>query len=384
MIAQRVQSFGTTIFSEINTLAQQYNAVNLGQGAPDFASPPLVLAALEKALHTPHHQYAPGWGYPQLQEAVAAHAQRFYSMNVDPTREVLITVGATEGIFSTMMGLINPGDEVIVFEPFYDSYVPSITMAGGVPRYIPLHPPEWKFDRDELKGLFSDRTRAILLNTPHNPTGKIYTLDELEFIAELCQKHDVIAVTDEVYEHIVFDGCQHIRLATLPGMEKRTVTISSLGKTFTVTGWKIGWTIGANPLVTGIFRARQFISFAVASVLQWAAIEILQAPDSYFVELQESYRKKRDYLFHSLQETPLKPLLPQGGYFIMTDTSALNPENDRALAEYLIKEIGVACIPPSAFYSDSHRFLARHLARFSICKKDDTLHTAVERLKGLR
>lgn len=384
MIAQRVQSFGTTIFTEINTLAQQYQAVNLGQGAPDFASPPQVLAALEKAIHTPHHQYAPGWGYPQLQEAVAAHAERFYGMKVDPTKEVLITVGATEAIFATMMGLINPGDEVILFEPFYDSYVPSILMAGGVPRYLPLQAPDWKFDPEELKNLFSARTRAIVINTPHNPTGKIYSREELEFIAELCQQYDVLAITDEVYEHILFDGCQHLRLATLSGMENRTVTISSLGKTFTVTGWKIGWTIGATPLVTGIFRARQFISFAVASVLQWAAIEILNSPDDYFVELQTSYQKKRDYLYHALQQTLLKPLLPQGGYFVMADTSALNPENDRAFAEYLIREHGVACIPPSAFYSEPHRPLAHHLARLSICKKDETLQQAVERLKGLK
>ncbi len=384
MIAQRVQSFGTTIFTEINILAQQYQAVNLGQGAPDFASPPQVLAALEKAIQTPHHQYAPGWGYPQLQEAVAAHAERFYGMKVDPAKEVLITVGATEAIFATMMGLINPGDEVILFEPFYDSYVPSILMAGGVPRYIPLQAPDWNFDPEELKSLFSARTRAIVINTPHNPTGKIYSRQELEFIAELCQQFDVLAITDEVYEHILFDGCQHLRLATLSGMENRTVTISSLGKTFTVTGWKIGWVIGANPLVTGIFRARQFISFAVASVLQWAAIEILNSPDDYFIELQTNYQKKRDYLYHALQQTPLKPLLPQGGYFVMADTSALNPENDRAFAEYLIREHGVACIPPSAFYSEPHRPLAYHLARLSICKKDETLQQAVERLKGLQ
>lgn len=383
MIAQRVQPYGTTIFTEMNTLAAQHNAINLGQGAPDFASPPHVLAAAERALHTPRHQYAPGWGYPELHEAIAAHADRFYQMKINPQNEVLVTIGATEGIFSTMMGLINPGDEVILFEPFYDSYIPSITMAGGIPRYIPLHAPDWTFDADELKNLFSDKTRAIMLNTPHNPTGKIYSRAELELVAELCQKHDVIAIMDEVYEHIVFDDCEHVRMATLPGMENRTVTLSSLGKTFTVTGWKIGWAMGNFSLLSGIFKARQFISFSVASVLQWAAVEILQSPDSYFAELKTTYQRKRDYLYHALQATPLKPLSSQGGYFVMADTSALNPANDRLFAEELIKKVGVACIPPSAFYSEAHQSMAHHLARFSICKKDDTLQAAVKRLKGL-
>lgn len=383
MIAQRVEQFGTTIFAEMNDLAIQYGAINLGQGAPDFASPPHVLDAVEKANRTNHHQYAPGWGYPELHQAIAEHADRFYGMKVNPKGEVLITVGATEAIFSTVMGLINPGDEVIVFEPFYDSYIASITMAGAVPRYVPLHAPNWEFDPDVLKQMFSSKTRAIFINTPHNPTGKIYSRAELELIAELCQQYDVIAITDEVYEHIVFDDCQHLRMAALPGMENRTVTMSSLGKSFTITGWKIGWTIGSNALLKGIFGARQFISFSVASVLQWAAVEILQSPDSYFTELKTTYQHKRDYLYEALQNTPLKPLKPQGGYFVMADTSALNPESDRAFAEYLIKKVGVACIPPSSFYSEPHRHLAYHLARFSICKKDDTLQAAVERLKGL-
>lgn len=383
-MAQRVADFGTTIFTEINTLAQQHNAINLGQGAPDFPSPPHVLEAIRRAIETPHHQYAPGWGYPELRQAVADHAERFYQMGVDPAQEVLITSGATEAIFATMIGLIDAGDEVIFFEPFYDSYLPSLLMAGGVPRYLPLHAPDWEFDRDELTALFSEKTRAIVINTPHNPTGKVFSLEELGFIAELCQKYDALAITDEVYEHILFDGAQHIRMATLPGMKDRTVTISSLGKTFTITGWKIGWAIGHPELVTGIWRARQFITFAVNSVSQWAAVEILQAPDSYFTELRESYARKRDYLYTALAQTPLKPLRPLGGYFVMADTSALGLKDDRAFAEYLVCEIGVACIPPSAFYSQAHRPLAHHLARFSICKSDATLQAAVERLGRLR
>jgi len=382
-MAERVAGFGTTIFTEINNLAAEHNAVNLGQGAPDFAPPPHVVEITRKAVESSHYQYSPGWGYPEIHVAVAEHAARFYEQDIDPTREVLITNGATEGIFSAMMGLVNPADEVILFEPFYDSYLPSIKWAGGIPRYIPLHAPDWQFDRDELANLFSDKTRAIFVNTPHNPTGKVYTEDELTFIAELCQKYDVIAVTDEVYEHILFDNSRHIRLATLPGMENRTVTLSSLGKSFTVTGWKIGWAIGDATLMTGMFRARQFISFAVASLLQWAAVEILRSPDQYFADLHTMYQAKRDFLFDALAETPLKPLASQGTYFIMTDTSALGLPDDRAFAEYLVKEVGVACIPPSAFYSDANRHLAKNLARFSVCKTDETLQQAANRLREI-
>jgi N-succinyldiaminopimelate aminotransferase len=382
-MAERVAGFGTTIFTEINNLAAEHSAINLGQGAPDFPAPPHVIDITRKVVETARYQYSPGWGYPELHVAVAEHAARFYEQDVDPTREVLITNGATEGIFASMMGLINPGDEVILFEPFYDSYLPSLKWAGGIPRYIPLHAPDWHFDRDELARLFSDKTRAIFVNTPHNPTGKVYTEDELSFIAELCQKYDVIAVTDEVYEHILFDNSRHIRMATLPGMENRTVTLSSLGKSFTVTGWKIGWAIGDATLMTGMFRARQFISFAVASLLQWAAVEILRSPDQYFADLRTMYQAKRDFLFDALAETPLKPLASQGTYFIMTDNSALGLPDDRAFAEYLVKEIGVACIPPGAFYSDANRHLAKNLARFSICKTDETLKAAADRLRKI-
>jgi N-succinyldiaminopimelate aminotransferase len=385
-IANRVAAFSTTIFTQINQLAAAHGAVNLGQGAPDFPPPPFVMAALERALSTPHHQYAPGPGYPELQAAIATHAERFYGQTLqEPGRQVLLTTGATEGIFATMQGLLNPGDEVIVFEPFYDSYIPSILFAGGIPRYIPLRAPDWRFDPDELRALFTPKTRMIIINTPHNPTGKVYDRAELELIAQLCQTYDALAMTDEVYEHILFDEAQHLRLATLPGMEDRTITLSSLGKTFSTTGWKIGWAIGHPDLITGIWRARQFMSFAVASVLQWAAIEILQhTPSDYLPSLGASYQAKRDYLSGALAATPLKPLHAEGGYFLMADTSALGLADDRACAEYLIQELGVATIPPSAFYCAEHKPLAAHLLRFSLCKTDQTLAAAVARLQHLK
>jgi N-succinyldiaminopimelate aminotransferase len=383
-MAARVADFGTTIFTEMNELAARYQAVNLGQGAPDFASPALVVQAAQRAVTTSRYQYAPGWGYPEMRQAVAQHAERFYGQAVDPTSEVVITNGATEAIFATMMGLLNPGDEIIFFEPFYDSYVASVKMAGAIPRFIPLHAPTWEFDWDELKGMFNPRTRAIMVNTPHNPTGKVYTRPELEYIAELCQAYDVIAITDEVYEHILYTGAQHLRLATLPGMAKRTLTLSSIGKTFTATGWKIGWAIGAPDLVRGVFQARQFISFAVASLLQSAAADVLSnAPMSYYEELQQLYQAKRDFLYTALQQTKLKPIMPQGSYFIMADCSALGLPDDRTAADYLAREVGVVSIPPSPFYCAEHRHLAHSLLRFSVCKTDETLQAAAERLTQL-
>jgi N-succinyldiaminopimelate aminotransferase len=383
-MAARVSGFGTTIFSEINNLAREHGAVNLGQGAPDFDPHPEVLAAAQEALLGGFNQYAPGIGIQKTRDAIAAHAARFYGHQVDPATEVVVTAGATEAIFATILGLCDPGDEVIVFEPVYDSYVPNMTMAGVIPRYVSLRPPDWRFDPDELRATFSDRTRAIIVNTPHNPTGKLYSREELMLIASLCQQYNTIAITDEVYEHIVYDGARHIRLAMLDGMHDRTVTISSLGKTFTVTGWKIGWCIGHPALITGINRAHQFITFAVASPLQAAAASALMLPDSYFSGLTATYQARRDYMVGALREAGFEVLLPQGGYFIMADWRGVAPvavRDDLEFARWLITEVGVACIPPSAFYREENKPLAKHLARFAVCKKDATLQAAVSRLE---
>jgi N-succinyldiaminopimelate aminotransferase len=283
-MSQRVAGFGTTVFVEINNLARQYNAVNLGQGAPDFDGPPEVLAAAVKAVNSALNQYAPGIGMAAARAAVAKHAERFYGQEINPDTEVLVTSGATEGVFAAILGLTDPGDEAIVFEPVYDSYVPNMIMAGVTPRYVPLRGDNWTFDPDELSKAFNRRTRAIIVNTPHNPTGKVYSRQELSVIADLCQKHNVVAITDEVYEHILYDDAIHTRLATLPGMEDRTLTISTLGKTFTVTGWKVGWAIGAEPLVHAVNQAHQFITYAVASPLQAAAATALKSAVDVFRE----------------------------------------------------------------------------------------------------
>src|ERR1044071_595414 len=317
--AKRVESFGTTIFVEINDLARRHKAVNLGQGAPDFDGPAQVLAAAVHAVNSALNQYAPGIGMASVREAIARHAERFYRQKLDPESEVLVTSGATEGMFAAILGLTDPGDEVIVFEPVYDTYVPNLIMAGVTPRYVPLRGENWTFDPDELAKSFNARTRAIIINTPHNPTGKVYSRAELSAIADLCLKHDVIAITDEVYEHILYDDAVHTRLATLPGMRERTLTISSLGKTFSVTGWKVGWALGPAPLVNAVNQAHQFITYAVASPLQAAAATALALPWSFFEQLQTDYQRRRDRLIEALKKSGFKIFQPSGSFFVMVD-----------------------------------------------------------------
>jgi N-succinyldiaminopimelate aminotransferase len=385
-MARRVAGFGTTVFVEINALARQHNAVNLGQGAPDFDGPPEILAAAVKAVNSDLNQYAPGIGMRAVREAIALHAQRFYGQKVNPETEVLVTAGATEAVFAAILGLTDPGDEVIVFEPVYDSYVPNLIMAGVTPRYIALRGENWSFDPDELASTFNRRTRAIIVNTPQNPNGKVYSRDELTVIAGLCEKHNVIAITDEVYEHILYDGVTHARLAMLPGMAERTLTISSLGKTFSVTGWKIGWAIGPQSLISAVNQAHQFITFAVASPLQAAAATALNLPFSFFENLRATYQAKRDWMIDALSKAGFAVYRPQGSYFIMADWRGVAParvKNDIEFAQWLTTEIGVACIPPSAFYQDCDKHLGKYLARFSVCKKDETLAAAAERLSRL-
>ncbi len=385
-LSQRVAGFGTTVFVEINNLARQHNAVNLGQGAPDFDGPPEVLAAAVEAVNSALNQYAPGIGMLAVREAIANHAARFYGQKLNPETEVLVTSGATEAIFAAILGLTDSGDEVIVFEPVYDSYVPNMVMAGVTPRYVALRGENWTFDPDELAKAFDRRTRAIIVNTPHNPTGKVYSREELSVIAEFCQKHNVIAITDEVYEHILYDDAVHTRLATLPGMAERTLTISSLGKTFSVTGWKIGWAIGTAALVNAVNQAHQFITFAVASPLQAAAATALNLPLDFFVNLRARYQAKRDLMIDALKKSDFKVRKSQGSYFVMADWREVAPahiQDDFEFARWLTTDVGVACIPAGAFYQESDKDLAKNLVRFAVCKKAQTLAVAAERLGRL-
>lgn len=381
-MAQRVSNFGTTIFFEMTNLANQHQAVNLGQGFPDFPGPDFIKQAAIEAIQGDVNQYAPGSGRPSIRQAIAKKMARHYGLPVDPNTEITVTHGATEAIFSTILGLVDPGDEVIIFEPFYDSYLPAVQIAGGLPRFYTLRPPHWSIDGDELAALFSDQTKLILINTPHNPTGKVYTEKELGLIADLCLKHDVIAMTDEVYEHIIFDGREHCCLATLPGMANRTVTISSVGKTFSVTGWKVGWAIAAPELTQALFRVHQFMTYSGAAPLQEAVAAALQAPYDYYTELASMYQSNRDFLAKALRKAGLEPIMPGGTYFIMVDISDLDFPDDVAFCRYLTTEVGVAAIPPSAFYHNPAD--GASLARFAFCKTHQTLEEAARRLEKLR
>jgi N-succinyldiaminopimelate aminotransferase len=381
-MAQRVSNFGNSIFFEMTNLANQHQAVNLGQGFPDFPGPDFIKEAGIAAIQAEVNQYAPGSGRLNLREAIAEKVARHYGLAVDPASEVIVTHGATEAIFATILGLVDPGDEVIIFEPFYDSYLPAVQIAGGIPRTYVLRPPDWAIDLDRLAGLFSDKTKLILINTPHNPTGKVYTESELRFIADLCHQYDVLAVTDEVYEHIIFDGYTHCPMATLPGMAGRSVTISSIGKTFSVTGWKVGWAIGAPELVQAIFRVHQFMTYCGAAPLQEGATTALRIANDYYAELAAMYRQNRDFLLDALREAGLKPITPHGTYFVMVDISDLGFPDDVAFCRHLTTEIGVAAIPPSAFYQNPAD--GATLARFAFCKTRATLEAAASRLKTLQ
>ena len=383
-LATRIRGMGTTIFTEMSALAAQYGAVNLGQAFPDFAGFDVAKEAARTAIANDLNQYAPMTGQPALRQALAEHAARFYNMTVDPQAHITITAGATEAIFATLLGLVNPGDEVVLFEPFYDSYRPAVEMAGGNVRVVTLRPPTFAPDPDELRAAFSARTKAIVVNTPHNPTGHVFTEEELRLIAELCQEHDVVAVTDEVYEHIVFEGHRHVRLATLPGMWERTITISSAGKTFSLTGWKIGWAIAPEHLTAAVRRTHQFITFAVATPLQEGIAAALREAEArgYYAHLVADYTARRDFLCTVLREAGLRVFEPQGTYFVLTDITPLGFDDDVAFCRFLTTEIGVAAIPPSAFYVNKEE--GRRLARFTFCKTWQTLEAAAERLRKLR
>ncbi|MCY1041733.1 aminotransferase class I/II-fold pyridoxal phosphate-dependent enzyme [Corallococcus sp. bb12-1] len=385
--SQRVSRFGTTVFSEFSALALKHQAVNLGQGFPDFDGPDDVKLAAWEAIQDGINQYAPGVGAKVLRDAIAEHSERFYGHTVDPDTMVSVTSGATEAILDVLLGLVDPGDEVVVFEPFYDSYDASIAFVGATPRYVPLRPPDaehtaWWFDRDEVKAAFGPRTRLLILNTPHNPTGKVFTLEELEFLGNLCAEHDAKVLSDEVYEHIVFAPARHIRAATVPVLADRTVTVSSAGKSFSLTGWKIGWIIAPPPLRDAVQRAHQFVTFATASPFQVAMAAGLRMPDEYFQELTALYTEKRERLLTGLRAAGLTAFAPEGSYFILADISGYGFEDDVAFCRHLVTQVGVAAIPPSVFYGPEHRHLGQRFARFAFCKTEGVLDEAARRLRA--
>ncbi|MEW2246863.1 pyridoxal phosphate-dependent aminotransferase [Streptomyces sp. NPDC006975] len=383
LLNRRLAEFGTTIFAEMSALALSTGSINLGQGFPDTDGPEEVREAAVRALRDGRgNQYPPGPGVPELRTAIAAHQQRRYGLAVDPDTEVLVTAGATEAIAAALLALVEPGDEVVALEPYYDSYAACIAMAGGtrVPVTLRARPDEGAFrlDLDELRDAVTDRTRLLLINTPHNPTGTVLTREELTAIAELAVERDLLVVTDEVYEHLVFDG-EHVPLASLPGMRERTLTISSSGKTFSYTGWKVGWVTAAPPLVAAVRSAKQFLTYVSAGPFQYAVAEALNLPESYFTGLREDLRGKRDLLAAGLAEAGFGVFRTAGTYFITTDIRPLGFDDGFAFCRALPERAGVVAIPNAVFYD--HREAGAPFVRFAFCKRTEVLADAAERLR---
>ena len=379
-VASRLAGFGTTIFTEMSALAVRMGAINLGQGFPDTDGPPAIVEAAARAMREGHNQYAPLRGVPPLREAIAAHQRRHYGLEHDPEHEILVTFGATEAIAAAALALCEPGDEVLMFEPYYDSYAAVVSMAGAQRRVVTLRPPEFAVDPEALAAAVTPRTKLVLLNTPHTPTGRVFTRDELELVAGVCREHDLICLSDEVYEHLVFDG-EHIAIATLPGMAERTLTISSAGKTFSFTGWKVGWACGPPELVSAVATAKQFMTFAGGTPLQHAVAAALALDDSYAIGYAADLRAKRDRLGAGLAAAGFDVLSPAGTYFINADIRPLGEDDGRAFCFALPERVGVAAIPTTVFYDDQEA--GRSLARFAFCKRDEVLDEAVARLRRL-
>ncbi|CAN5773343.1 pyridoxal phosphate-dependent aminotransferase [soil metagenome] len=380
-LVTRMGGFGETIFAEMTQRALQFDAVNLGQGFPDTDGPRELLDIAIDSINSGLNQYAPAIGMPVLRQAVAEHQGRFYGLSVDPDREVLVTVGATEAIAASVLALVEPGEEVVTFEPYYDSYAASIALAGAVRRAVPLRFPDLAVDEQALRGAFGERTRVVLLNTPHNPTGKVFTRSELELIAELAVEHDSWVVTDEVYEHLTFDGAPHLPIATLPGMAERTLTISSGGKTFSTTGWKVGWVHGPEEAVRAVGAVKQFLTFVGSGPFQPAIAHGLGMPDEFFTDLACSMQAKRDVLVGALTGIGL-PVAPcQGTYFVIADMAPLGVSDAVDFCRRMPEEIGVVGVPVSAFCDDKDAVAT--LVRFAFCKREPVLREGAERLARL-
>ncbi len=380
LLNERLVEFGTTIFAEMSALALATGAINLGQGFPDTDGPQEVADAAVAAIRAGHNQYPPGLGIADLRLAVSEHQKRFYDLDFDPNTEVLITAGATEAIAAVMLSLLEPGDEVVLFEPYYDSHIAGIAMAGAQRRLVTLRPPHYRFDPDELAAAIGPRTRMIVVNSPHNPTGKVFDRAELELIAELCRQHDLLAVTDEVYEHLAYDG-EHIPMATLPGMRERTITVSSGGKTFSFTGWKIGWVCAVPELRDAVTTTKQFLTFVNGAPFQHAIAVGLRLGDDYFDGLRAGLMARRDQLSDGLAAAGFEVYRPAGTYFVTADVRPLGFDDGMALCRKLPELCGVVAVPSVVFYDNEDE--GRHLVRFAFCKRPEVLDEAVERLAKL-
>ena len=382
LVSERSQRFTESVIREMTRLCLQHDGVNLAQGFPDFPAPAALKQAAVRAIEADVNQYAITWGAKRLREALVAKTRAFAGLEWNAETDITVCCGSTECMAATLLALVNPGEEVIVFEPFYENYGPDAILCGATPRFVRLREPDWAFDPGELDAAFSNRTKAIIINTPNNPTGKVFSREELGQIARLCQKWDVVAITDEIYEHIVYDGAEHISMATLDGMRERTVTISGISKTFSVTGWRIGYSLAPAPLTAAIRKVHDFLTVGAPAPLQDAAAEALSFSRDYYAQLADTYRQRRDYLVPALEGVGFRPFVPRGAYYVMTDISAFGFDDDVTFARQLVANGGVAAVPGSSFYSDPAA--GRQRLRFHFARRPETLTAAVERLHRLR
>ncbi|MBY0504723.1 MAG: aminotransferase class I/II-fold pyridoxal phosphate-dependent enzyme [Bryobacteraceae bacterium] len=379
--AQRTVSFTESVIREMTRLAQIHTAVNLAQGFPDFPAPADLKEAACRAINDDQNQYSITWGAKNFRQAIAAKYRQWHGLELDPEREITVCCGATEGMIATLLAVTNPGDEVIVFEPYYENYHPDTLLCGATRRIVSLQAPDWTFDPAELRQAFNARTKAIIINSPNNPTGKVFGREELELIASLCEEHDCLAITDEIYEHILFDGATHIPPITLANMRHRSVLINSMSKTYSVTGWRVGWVIASPDLSASIRKVHDFLTVGAATPLQQAGVHALSLPESYYAHLSTDYVQRRDAIVDILKRTGFKPFVPRGAYYVMADISAFGFPNDQAFAAHLVENIGVAAVPGSSFFENAA--LGSQLIRFCFCKKFETLHAAEEKLSRL-
>ena len=381
-ISYKAAQFTESVIREMTRLALEHNAINLSQGFPDFAAPDVLKKAAAEAIFADVNQYAITWGAKNFRDALVYKTRKFLGIDIDPEREITVSCGSTEAMIDVLLAVINPGDEVIVFEPFYENYGPDAIISGATPRYVQLRRPDWSFDEKELAAAFNNNTKAIIINTPNNPTGKVFSSEELQVIGNLCQKWDVLAITDEIYEHIIYDGTRHISPITLDGMRERTIVVNGMSKTFSVTGWRVGYII-APPGITGAIRKmHDFVTVGAPAPLQDAGAVALRLPDSYYVDLATHYQQRRDRLMKVLDAAGLNPMLPKGAYYIMCDIGKWGYPNDVEFARFMVTNIGVATVPGSSFFSDPAA--GKDIIRFTFCKKEETLRAAEERLQKLQ
>ncbi len=378
----RISEFKESVIREMTRLALRHGAVNLAQGFPDFPAPREIKEAAQRAIAEDLNQYSITWGTKPFRDAICEYYRQHYAITLDPETEITVCCGSTEGMIASLLALLNQGDEVIIFEPFYENYWPDSQLCGATCRYVPLRQPDWSFEREELRRAFNSRTRAIIVNTPNNPTGRVFSRDELAFIGELCCEFDCLFITDEIYEHIVFDGKTHTPPLTLPGLRDRCVAVNSLSKTFSVTGWRVGWVIAPRELTASIRKVHDFLTVGAAAPLQHAGITALQMPASYYRELASSYEQKRNAIVEMLRQAGFTPFTPYGAYYVMCDASPFGFKDDVDLARHLVEHIGVAAVPGSSFFSDP--YAGSQLIRFCFAKRPETLSAAAERLSRLR